>query len=141
MRDAQPLVCKLLALLLVQHHAVSKPAVLVVPLHLPAAGKVVVGERGNQQKRGREARRGEGGEEAHAWQHVGMLSRVAVPPQPSGAFQACSSAIHSLQVAPWAAAVGLLAVLNVLDVLRQVGVQPHLLVLPRQLGGCGREGS
>ena len=43
MRDAKPLVGKLLALLLVQHHAVSKPAVFVVPLDLPAAGEMQMG--------------------------------------------------------------------------------------------------
>jgi hypothetical protein len=34
--DAQPTLCKLLLLAVVQHHTVRKPAVVPVPAHLPA---------------------------------------------------------------------------------------------------------
>ena len=139
-RHPQPSLGKLLALGLVQHHAMGKPAVVAVPPHLPATLRSrrsgEGGERQTSSRRSPTATQSPLSPPPHLRYPPGLHPYVFSPPPPS------PSPPPSLEVPPWPAPISLLAVLDVLLVLSQVGVQPHSGVAPRQLGGweVGRVG-
>jgi hypothetical protein len=144
-RDAQPAAGKLLPLRLVQHAAVREPAVVLVPADAPVewskSSFLLMGVHCCCA-----ARRAEHDSNS-AWttccgQEQLFLCWRALPCQARPATRCCCkqlcrwNASISLEVLAGAAAVGLQREVDVLLVLRQVGVQPHPGVLARQLRCC-----